>query len=281
MSDFLDAMAAGSRERLERARARLSFDELRSRLADRPAPPRLRLDEGGFDLIAEIKPRSPAVGSLVESDVSAFDMVARTEQQAAAYARGGACAISVLTEPDRFDGSLGYLSAAAGAVDVPVMRKDFLVDPYQVLEGRLFGAGGVLVITRMLGEGLDVMIGTALEQGMFVLLEAFDEQDIEVSAHALESVDPGLRDRCLLGVNARNLRTLEIDDERLERLFPRLPRSITPVAESGLDEQGVARMARRGYRAALVGSALMKSSDPEAGVAAMLRGARAIRQAEV
>ncbi|ANM32273.1 hypothetical protein ABI59_14895 [Acidobacteria bacterium Mor1] len=274
-------MAAGSRERLERARARLSYEELRRRLADRPAPPRLRLHESGFDLIAEIKPRSPAVGSLVEQDVSAFDMVKRTEQQAAAYARGGACAISVLTEPDRFDGSLGYLASAAGVVDVPVMRKDFLVDPYQVLEGRLFGAGGVLVIARMLGDALDEMIATALEQGMFVLLEAFDEADIEQSVRALESLDPNLRRRCLLGVNARNLRTLEIDDQRLERLFPRLPAEFTQVAESGLDEQGVARMARRGYRAALVGSVLMKHSDPEAGVAAMLRGARAIRQAEV
>ena len=143
--DFLEQMAASSRARSAAAQARIPESELRARIADLPAAPKLEL--GAFDLIAEVKLRSPAVGLLkaaTDEDVGA---------RVAAYARAGAAAVSILTEPSRFDGSLDDLAAGARALaplGVPAMRKDFLVDGYQVLEGRVAGASGVLAILRML-----------------------------------------------------------------------------------------------------------------------------------
>ncbi len=146
---FLDEMARCSAARVAEALRRESAADLENRARSAPASPPLRLSTAGFDVIAELKLRSPAAGVLGRQSEDWLGRVA-------AYARGGAAAVSVLTEPTRFDGSLDHLRQAAAVLrplGVPAMRKDFLVDPYQVLEARAAGAGGVLVIVRMLSPG--------------------------------------------------------------------------------------------------------------------------------
>ncbi len=245
MSDFLQAMAKSSAARAAGA-PRFTDDDF-----DKPVVP---LSLGAFDVIAEIKLRSPAEGQLGIS----YHRTGLNER-AQTYAAGGAAAISVLTEPSRFDGELAHLESVVTAVpDTPVMRKDFLVDPVQVLEARKAGASGVLLITTMLDDAaLASMVDVAFEHGMFVLLESFDEQDLRRSARLLD------RDgQLLIGVNTRNLRTLEVDGERLRRLGPQLPEARC-VAESGLSSAAdAARAAGWGYTLALVGTALMRSDDP-------------------
>jgi indole-3-glycerol phosphate synthase len=269
--DFLANMAASSRARSLSAQAVAPARELRARIADLPAAPRLSLD--AFDLIAEVKLRSPAVGLLkaaAEEDVGA---------RVAAYARAGAAAVSILTEPSRFDGSLEDLARGCRALAplaVPAMRKDFLVDSYQVLEGRVAGAGGVLAILRMLPRAnLEKLIDTALELRMFVLLETFDEPDIEL-AHALVDARRAHRDLLLVGVNSRDLVTLKVVPGRLDALASSLPTEVRRVAESGVaTADDAARMATAGYDLALVGSALMSAEDPAKLARAMLAQGRA------
>ena len=157
-------MAESSQARYEAARAHLDDNQLRHLLSDVAAPLPLQLQASGFDLIAEVKRRSPAEGELSDQQLSSVE-------QANAYIAGGAVAISVLTEPERFSGSLDDLSViAAAAGNVPVMRKDFLVNAYQIREARLAGASGVLLIAAILSaEQLAEMLVTALELQMFVL----------------------------------------------------------------------------------------------------------------
>jgi indole-3-glycerol phosphate synthase len=270
-ADFLANMAASSRARSLAAQARLPAHELRARIADLPPVPPLKLDS--FDLIAEVKLRSPAVGllkSAADEDVGA---------RVATYARAGAAAVSILTEPSRFDGSLDDLAGGARALaplGVPAMRKDFLVDGYQVLEGRAAGAGGVLAILRMLPRAdLERLVDTALELGMFVLLEAFDAADLEL-AQALVEARAEQRGLLLVGVNSRDLVTLEVVPGRLDAMAPLLPENVRRVAESGVATPAdAARVAACGYDLALVGSALMSSPDPGVLARAMLAGARA------
>jgi indole-3-glycerol phosphate synthase len=269
--DFLATMAASSRARSAAAQALLPERELRARIAD--LPPVATLELGSFDLIAEVKLRSPAVGLLKPQ--SEGDVAARV----AIYADAGAAAVSILTEPSRFDGSLDDLAAGARALAplrVPAMRKDFLVDGYQVLEGRAAGAGGVLAIIRMLPRAeLEQLIDTALALRMFVLLEAFDAPDIEL-AHALVGSRRAYRDLLLVGVNSRDLATLKVVPGRLDALASSLPVDVKRVAESGVATAAdAARMAACGYDLALVGSALMSASDPAALTGTMLSEGRA------
>lgn len=270
--DFLRQMARSSGERVRAARAACAEAELLARATDTPPPPRLRLQPGGFDLIAELKLRSPAAGRLKgpEEDVAA---------RVTLYASAGAAAVSVLTEPSRFDGSLDHLRRAATALQplaVPVMRKDFLVDPYQVIEARAAGAGGVLAILRMLSESeLEALVRQARALELFVLLESFDERDLERLDGALRRLGT---DGLLAGVNSRDLQTLEVVPSRLGQLAPCLPTGIPRVAESGVGSAADARrVAEAGYDLALVGSALMSGSDPAALASAMLSAARAAR----
>jgi indole-3-glycerol phosphate synthase len=275
MSAFLDEMAAGSRERLRAAASRRSLAGLESAAHATPAPPPLRLDASGFDLIAELKLRSPAAGELRPASE---DVAARV----GAYARAGAAAVSVLTEPSRFDGSLAHLSAAAqvlGPLGVPAMRKDFLVDPYQVFEARAAGAGGVLVILRLLPPAdTRALVDCALALGMFVLLEAFDERDVAL-LHELVAA-AGAAGTLLAGVNCRDLATLEVVPARLLELAPLLPAGVPRVAESGVGTPEDARaVAAAGYSLALVGSALMRGADPRGLAAALLAAGRTARAA--
>lgn len=279
--DFLTTMAAGSRERTAAARAVSSERELRAKIRDLVAAPSLRLANEGFDLIAEMKLRSPAVGQLR----SAIDN--HLEQRVTQYAEAGAAAVSVLTEPSRFDGSLDHLQRAAAVLaplGIPAMRKDFLVDPYQVLEARAAGAGGVLLILRMLDASeLGALLDEALEQNFFVLLEAFDEQDIDAALRLLEPRHllkaEAARCRVLLGVNCRDLVTLQVIPGRLEDMASKLPGSLPRVAESGLTTADDARrLAAAGYDLALVGSALMSGEHPRQLAEQMLQAARAARR---
>jgi len=270
--DFLQQMAAASRERVRAARAACAHSELLSRALDTPPPPRLRLQPGGFDLIAELKLRSPAAGQLKGPGE---DVAARVT----AYARAGAAAVSVLTEPTRFDGSLDHLRAAAQALlplGVPAMRKDFLVDAYQVVEARVAGAGGVLAILRMLPDAeLEALVRQARALELFVLLEAFDEPDLERLHGLLGRLGT---ESLLAGVNSRDLQTLQVVPSRLERLARHLPAGVPRVAESGVGSPADARrVAEAGYDLALVGSALMSGDDPAALASAMLSAARAVR----
>jgi len=261
-SDFLQTMAEGSTKRLKLAQRVCDEGRLAQRAADTSAPPQLKLDEKGFDLIAELKRRSPAEGELADAALS-------LEEQVAAYTAGGAAALSVLTEPDQFKGSLADLEAAVKVANgTPVMRKDFLVDAYQVLEARASGASGVLLIAAILERSqMQEMMACAAEQGLFVLMEVFDERDIEHCMPVLEAAGPALDDgvcNWLLGVNCRDLRSLQVSPDRFETILPAMPAGLPWVAESGVREASqAADVAGLGYRMALVGTALMKSGSPE------------------
>jgi len=258
MSDFLKAMAASSAQRAAAAAPIASAD------LDIPVVP---LNFDGFDVIAEIKERSPAEGDLVSDNIS------RTSR-AQFYSKGGAAAISVLTEPSKFSGSLKHLEEIVAAVpETPVMRKDFLVEPVQILEARRSGASGVLLIVTMLTDvKLRAMLDCAAEHEMFVLLESFSSDDLARTAKLLDNEfdqERVRRGQWLVGVNTRNLRTLHVDPDRLASLAPELPAGYR-VAESGLhDADDATRVAGLGYQLALVGTALMRSSDPAALITAM------------
>jgi indole-3-glycerol phosphate synthase len=275
MSGFLDDMASLSAARVAQALRHESTDALERRARHTPAAPPLRLSVAGFDVIAELKLRSPAAGALGRENQNWLGRVA-------AYARGGAAAVSVLTEPSRFDGSLEHLRQAAAVLapfGVPAMRKDFLVDPYQVLEARAAGAGGVLVILRMLPRTrIEELLDVAAEHGLFVLLEAFDEVDLELARDLLGSRGGMSREQILLGVNCRDLQTLEVVPERFASLAPRLPTGWPAVAESGVASSADARRMRQlGYGLALIGTALMTGDDPSRLLGEMLNATRTVQ----
>jgi indole-3-glycerol phosphate synthase len=256
-------MARSSEARVAEALRHESAPALERRARAAAAGPPLRLS-GTFDVIAELKLRSPAAGRLgADSD----DWLGRVE----AYARGGAAAVSILTEPSRFDGALEHLRQAAAVLaplGVPAMRKDFLVDPYQVLEARAAGAGGVLVILRMLPRHrIDELLDTAAEHRMFVLLEAFDDVDLKMAGDLLAARAGGRgnpSETVMLGVNCRDLQTLKVVQDRFAELAPVLPAGWPVVAESGVVSAADARrMQELGYRAALIGTALMEHAQPK------------------
>lgn len=272
MSGFLAQMAAASRERVQSGKEREPLADLRARAEATPAAPPLARHPA-FDVIAEYKRHSPALGPLVAGDD-------RLAPRMIAYARGGAAAVSVLTEPSRFRGELAHLVAAAAILaplGVPVIRKDFLVDPYQLHEARAAGAGGALLIIRLLSDTqLGEMLDCARELGLFVLLEAFDAGDIERAAGGIRRMSHLARDgSMLIGVNSRDLESLEVLPQRFQELVPLLPRGMPHVAESGISTpKQCAGIARAGYCMALIGGALMTDSNPVAAIRAMLEAGR-------
>lgn len=201
----------------------------------------------GLQVIAEIKRRSPSAGDLARR----LDPV----EQAISYEQGGAAAISVLTEPEYFAGSVTDLQQVKQAVGLPVLRKDFIVDTRQVEESRVIGADALLLIVAALETEL---LGALLEEcrrtGIQALVEAHDESEAEVAVAAGAEI---------IGVNNRNLETFETDLAVAERIAPRLPSDTVRVAESGLaNADGARRMMTAGYDAILVGEALVRSADP-------------------
>jgi indole-3-glycerol phosphate synthase len=267
MSDFLDTMAASSAERAAALPAAFASAQL-----DKPVFP---LQLQSFDVIAEIKDRSPSQGVLAGAN-------ALRGEQAERYIKGGAAAISVLTEPSRFAGEIAHLEEVveiASTHRVPVMRKDFLVSASQVLEAKVAGASGVLLIVAMLSEKvLEELLAVSYEHGLFVLLESFDDSDLQRTQKLLQTPLHLLQaqsGKLLVGVNTRNLRTLAVDPMRLETLAPLLPQNAVCVAESGLRSAADAAAAiDKGYQMALVGTALMLDDDPAALIAGMLDAGR-------
>jgi indole-3-glycerol phosphate synthase len=262
-------MAQCSRERVAAARALEAEAAVLERAHSAPAP--LTLALAGFDLIAELKLRSPAAGGLAGLDFDA-------NRQLDAYVAGGAAVVSVLTEPTEFNGSLDDLRMAStrlAARGCPVMRKDFLVDAYQVLEARANGASGVLLIATMLSDAaLADMIATAAELGLFILIEAFDTDDLD----RLARLDlPAGNVQTLIGVNSRDLKTLAVDFERFAQLADQSREDVPAVAESGIESQAdIEEVAGSGYSLALVGSALMRDGDSQRAVADFIGAGRAV-----
>ncbi len=257
--DLLGAIVAATRRDLEVRRAAEPFAVLAARADTSRVPDgalfHARLSRPGtVNVIAECKRRSPSRGVLAAD----YDPVARAQ----AYARGGAAAISVLTEPSFFDGALAHLAAVRAAVTVPLLRKDFMVDEYQLLEARVAGADAVLLIVSALAPAdLARLHAAATGLGFAVLVEVHDEAELDIAVAAGAAI---------IGVNNRNLRTLAVDTTVSERLGQRMPSGVVAVSESGLAGAGdVARMHAAGYRAFLVGERLMTSSDPEGALRAL------------
>jgi indole-3-glycerol phosphate synthase len=252
----LDDIVAGVRADLAGRQALVSEDDLRARAAAAPPArdPMPAFRAPGLSVIAEVKRRSPSKGDL--ADIPDPAVLAR------AYADGGADAISVLTEQRRFGGSLADLDTVRAAVDTPLLRKDFVVTEYQVVEARAHGADLVLLIVAALDDAeLRDLHAAVRGWGMTALVEVHDEAEI---ARALAV---GAE---LVGVNARNLKTLEVDPDAFGRLVGLLPDDVVKVAESGIGGPAdAARYAAEGADVVLVGEALVKDGDPTAAVAAL------------
>jgi indole-3-glycerol phosphate synthase len=211
---------------------------------------RLRRPDG-FNVIAECKRRSPSRGVLAAH----YDPV----RIARAYAGGGAAGISVLTEPTFFDGALTHLQAVRAAVDVPLLRKDFVVDEYQLFEARAAGADAVLLIVAALEQAaLESLQARAWALGLATLVEVHDREDLT------RAVDSGAR---IIGVNNRNLRTLTVDVTASDDLAARMPKGVVAVSESGLQSRAdLERLAGAGYGAFLIGERFMTDPDPAAAI---------------
>jgi indole-3-glycerol phosphate synthase len=252
----LDDILVGVRADLAGRQATTGIADLRAALADvdPPRDPMPHFRGPGSSVIAEVKRKSPSKGHLAEITDPA-DLARR-------YAAGGAAAISVLTEQRRFGGSLDDLRAVRAAVDVPILRKDFIVDSYQLVEARAAGADlALLIVAALPGDRLRRLHDEARELGLTVLVEVHDEAETQ------RAVELGAE---LIGVNARNLKTLAVDGDTFGRLAPLVPDDRVKVAESGIfSAADVQRYVDQGARVALVGEALVKDGDPETAVKSM------------
>jgi indole-3-glycerol phosphate synthase len=252
----LDDIVAGVRTDLAARESATGLADLRAALADvdPPRDPMPHLRAEGSSVIAEVKRRSPSKGDLAD--------IADPAALAREYAAGGAAAISVLTEERRCGGSLDALRAVRAAVDTPLLRKDFIVTPYQLVEARAAGADlALLIVAALTDDQLKELYDEAGELGLTVLVEVHDEAETE------RAVALGAE---LIGVNARNLKTLAVDADTFGRLAPLVPDDRVKVAESGIfGPTDVARFVAEGARAVLVGEALVRDGDPRAAVRAM------------
>jgi indole-3-glycerol phosphate synthase len=249
----LDGILAGVREDLAQRQSELPLAEVKARAAD--APPALdplpAFRAPGVSIIAEVKRKSPSKGELAT--------IADPAALAADYAAGGAAAISVLTEQRRFGGSLDDLAAVRARVGVPVLRKDFIVTPYQLWEARAWGADlALLMVVSLPGGQLEELHGLARELGLTPLVEVHTEDELA------RAVSIGAE---VIGVNARDLTTLEVDRAVFHKLAPHLPESSVRVAESGVTgPEDVAEYHGWGADVVLVGEALVRSGDPRSSV---------------
>jgi indole-3-glycerol phosphate synthase len=266
-ADLLRTIVAATRRIVEVRQARTPVERLQSQIGARGGPGRLeRALEGrdGVKVIAECKRRSPSRGVLRQ----AYDPAGL----ARGYAAAGAAAVSVLTEPTFFDGSLDHLAAVRAAVEVPLLRKDFIVSEYQLLEARVAGADAVLLIVAALEGGeLAALLARTSELALDAVVEVHDRDEL------CRALDAGAR---IVGVNNRNLRTLEVDLRTSETLMPLMAGRVRAVSESGLrTAEDLLRLRGLGYDAFLVGERLMVEADPGRALQALLDGCAAAGRA--
>lgn len=261
MSDALDRICADKRRHVAACKGRRPLSAVAAAAHAAP-PPRgfaaalaRATAAGGYGLIAEIKRSSPSAGRIRED----FDVTAL----ARAYERGGAACLSVLTDAPYFEGEDAFLGMARDATHLPVLRKDFMLDSYQIVESRALGADCVLLILAALEDAqAGELASVAMALGMDVLAEAHDERELE-RALALEAR--------LIGINNRDLKTLKVDLATTERLAPRVPADRLIVGESGIARpEDLARLARASVACFLVGESLMRAADVEAATRALL-----------
>jgi indole-3-glycerol phosphate synthase len=252
----LERIVARTRGELEDRRAAVPLAQLEAEAAARAAadPPRpfaaaLARTGGAVSVIAEHKRRSPSAGTIREG--------LEIEDVVGAYERGGAAALSVLTEQVGFGGTLDDLRRARAAATLPILRKDFVVDPYQVVESMAAGADAILLIVAALGaDELGALHAQARGLGLGVLVEVHDARELAVAARLRPEV---------IGINNRDLKTLQVDIERTHELLDGVPGGTTVVSESGLRTRAdLERVAAAGVDAVLIGEALMRSPDVEA-----------------
>ena len=264
MSDTLARICADKREHIARCQDEISLTEIEKRAA---SAPRIRgfadslaakVSAGGTGLIGEIKKASPSKGLIREDFAPAA--IAR------AYASGGATCLSVLTDIPYFQGQDDYLTAARVATGLPVLRKDFMLDPYQVFEARAIGADCILLIMAALEDRFaNELAGLATDLGMDVLIEVHNAEELERAS--------GINSR-ILGINNRNLKTLEVDIATSEELAELAPKDRILVAESGLNSrEDLDRMAAVGAHCVLVGESLMRQADVTMATRVLLTGA--------
>lgn len=247
--DTLKEIIAKKKERIALARQGLPEEELKSRLKDLPAPrPFIEAisKPRQISLIAEIKKQSPSRG-IIRQD---FNL----QQIAQDYKDAGVQAISVLTEEDYFAGSLTYINEVKSVTALPILRKDFILEPYQVYESRFFGADAILLIVSLLTKDeLSNLTQLAVSLGLACLVEAHTEKELKKAL----SLKAGI-----IGINNRDLHSLEVDLKTTERLFPLIPKDKTVVVESGIrSHQDVLFLKILGVSAVLIGEAFMEAAD--------------------
>lgn len=251
----LEQIIVGVREDL--AARRVSRDQLLEEVTQAPSPilASKNLRDEQISVIAEVKRSSPSKGQLAQiSDPAALAKI---------YQAHGASVVSVLTEGRRFGGSLADLDAVRKSVTIPILRKDFMVDEYQFFEARAHGADLVLLIVAALSEAqLNEFLALTSELGMQALVEVHTEDELELALHSSAPI---------IGVNSRNLKTLEVDSAVFAQLLPKIPSQILKVAESGISARADVEFARlHGADAVLIGEALVRGSDPGATLRALM-----------
>ena len=260
----LEELVGDAREAVERRKASVAVEDLRAAVGTLSGsrPFNEALARPGLSLIAEFKRRSPSAGAIAEAEVA---------DVCAAYERGGAAALSVLTDERHFGGSLDDLRAARAASSLPILRKDFIVDTYQLYEAAVNGADAVLLIVAALGDdALRLLSEEARMLDLDCLVEVHDERELE---RALEL------DADVLGINNRNLDDLSVDLQTTAELITDVPAGKTVVSESGYDRhEQLIELERIGCDAVLIGEALMRSGDPEAAVRELTLDEEATRE---
>jgi indole-3-glycerol phosphate synthase len=262
MSSVLDQIVARSRVQVKERRAMLPLELVQAFVAE--APPRRSFAAalsrtGGVNVISEYKRRSPSKG-VIREDLAPQDV-------ARGYAAAGAAALSILTDEEFFGGKLDHLTAARGATEVPVLRKDFVVDAYQIWEARAAGADAVLLIVAALSDAeLVALLQEAGTVGLDVLVEVHDGEELARAAGAGAGI---------IGVNNRNLKTMEVRLETALELAPRIPAGVVKVAESGIKTGAeIKKLRGAGFDAFLIGEHLMLAPDPGAALSSLIKEAQ-------
>jgi indole-3-glycerol phosphate synthase len=247
---FLEKVKAIKREEIRKRKSSFALKEMKKMVSDLPSPRNLSeviSENGPMALIAEIKQASPSAGFIQERvDIG---------RMACAYQEGGASAISVLTEAHFFRGDLSHLRQVKGAVSLPVLQKDFIIDPFQIYEGRIAGTDGLLLIAAILDPGqLREFVECTRSLGLVPLVEVHDEEDLKKLSEL---------DLPLIGINNRNLKTLAVDLETTFRLFGKVGQRAMVISESGIKtREDVKSLQEVGVKGVLVGEVLMRAADP-------------------